>query len=135
MANAVSTLALIAADCREFTDAAASDGFDPADALRIVRETAERAERRTAGIPRNAPLLVGAILSAESVCDDLLDLLEAHPDMVRRDRESAEAVRAKLRAALDAIPTDPDAAEAEFRDRILDRIDLISACIDPRIGA
>lgn len=127
MSDALTTISFIAADAREFETAARSDGFDAADALRLVGEIAERAEKRVAGIPKGAPLAVFAILSQDGVCEDVLDMVENCFEHVIRDRASALAVRAKLQAAADATPADADDAEAAFRDRALDQMDLIDA--------
>jgi len=127
MSNARTTIAHIAAEAREFHDAARSDGFDAADALELLGEIADDADKRIAEIPTNAPIAVFAVLSQDVVCDDVLDIVENCFDHVVRDRGCALAVRAKLQGAVDALGTDPDSAEETFRDRMLDQIDLIDA--------
>lgn len=127
MSNARTTIAHIAADAREFHDTAVGDGFDASDALSLLGEIADDAEKRIAGIPANAPIAVFAVLAQDTVCEDVLDIVENCFDHIVRDRACALAVRAKLQAAVDGLGSMPDSAEAEFRDRALDRIDLIDA--------
>jgi hypothetical protein len=105
MTTTVSILSQIALDAREFADAARTDGFDPADALDQIVDIAKLAEKKLDGIPLDAPIAVLAILGSESMCDDVLDMVEFCFEHVVRDRTSALAVQAKLQTFLDLYGT------------------------------
>jgi len=96
MTTTISILSQIALDAREFTDAALTEGFDPADAHDQILDIANLAEKKLEGIPLNAPIAVLAILGSETMCDDVLDMVEFCFEHVLRDREGALAVKAKL---------------------------------------
>jgi hypothetical protein len=96
MTTTISILSQIALEAREFSDAALTDGFDAADALDQILDIAKLAEKKLEGIPLNAPIAVLAILGSETMCDDVLDMVEFCFDHVLRDREGALAVKAKL---------------------------------------
>jgi hypothetical protein len=125
MSNALLTLSHIADDARDFRDAARLDGAGTGDAMRLIDDMAEKAGKRIAAVPRGAPIAVFAILTQDGVCDDVLDMVENCFAHVVRDRESAIAVSAKLQAAVDDAPADPDPCETESMERALYLIAMI----------
>jgi hypothetical protein len=114
MKTTTSVLSTIALDAREFADAAATDGFDPADALEQIIDIANAAEKKLAGIPLDAPIAVLAILGSESMCPDVIAMIEGCYEQVVRYTDAARAVKAKLQAFVDlyGAPDTPTCAHA-----------------------
>jgi hypothetical protein len=133
MTTTISILSQIALDAREFADAAQTEGFDAADALDQILDIAKLAEKKLEGIPLDAPIAVVTILGCETMCDDVLDMIELCIDHVLRHRDGAIAVKAKLDAFI-AVYGAPDteqtahacsSAEGDAWDRAVELSRLI----------